>query len=97
MGVASSWCTLLFPLFLLIPSSSFPPACAAEYVEGGGAYLGLCAGAYYACARVEFEPGSRWGSRCRRTVGLRVGCMARGMLSPASPLCSQSLSRPLRP
>eukprot|EP00884_Botryococcus_braunii_P011023 jgi/Botrbrau1/19922/Bobra.0059s0039.1 len=28
-----------------------------EYVENGGAYLGLCAGAYYACARVEFEVG----------------------------------------
>ncbi len=33
--------------------------CAAEHVEGGGSYLGLCAGAYYACARVEFEPGTR--------------------------------------
>ncbi len=30
----------------------------AEYVEGGGGYLGLCAGAYYACARVEFELGN---------------------------------------
>jgi len=29
------------------------------FVEGGGAYLGLCAGAYYACRRVEFEVGSR--------------------------------------
>lgn len=29
------------------------------YVEGGGAYLGLCAGAYYACRRVEFELGTR--------------------------------------
>lgn len=37
------------------------PTPAADYVEGGGAYLGLCAGAYYACARVEFEPGSRCG------------------------------------
>lgn len=40
----------LHPAALLLP---------AEYVEGGGAYLGLCAGAYYASARVEFEPGSR--------------------------------------
>lgn len=30
-----------------------------EYVEAGGSYLGLCAGAYYACARVEFEVGTR--------------------------------------
>lgn len=28
------------------------------FVAGGGAYLGLCAGAYYACERVEFELGS---------------------------------------
>eukprot|EP00803_Ostreobium_quekettii_P006866 evm.model.scf_45.9 EVM.evm.TU.scf_45.9 scf_45:121074-122733(+) len=31
----------------------------AEYVSNGGAYMGLCAGAYYACSRVEFELGSR--------------------------------------
>ncbi len=60
MGVALSSCALRFPLTLLSPFPLFPPACAAaDYVEGGGAYLGLCAGAYYACARVEFEPGSR--------------------------------------
>lgn len=33
------------------------------YVEGGGAYLGLCAGAYYACRRVEFEVGTRHASK----------------------------------
>lgn len=27
----------------------------ASYVSAGGAYLGICAGAYYACSRVEFE------------------------------------------
>jgi len=27
----------------------------ADYVKNGGAYLGICAGAYYACAKVEFE------------------------------------------
>jgi hypothetical protein len=31
---------------------------AADFVRGGGAYLGLCAGAYYATARVVFEPGT---------------------------------------
>lgn len=31
------------------------------FVSDGGAYLGLCAGAYYGCARVEFEPGSETG------------------------------------
>ncbi|EFJ50700.1 hypothetical protein VOLCADRAFT_88490 [Volvox carteri f. nagariensis] len=28
-----------------------------DYVAGGGSYLGICAGAYYACRRVEFEVG----------------------------------------
>lgn len=27
------------------------------FIESGGSYLGLCAGAYYATARVDFEPG----------------------------------------
>lgn len=27
----------------------------ASYVRDGGAYLGICAGAYYACSKVEFE------------------------------------------
>ena len=34
-------------------------SCFADYVRGGGSYLGLCAGAYYACAHITFEPGSR--------------------------------------
>lgn len=25
------------------------------YIEKGGAYLGICAGAYYACSKIEFE------------------------------------------
>lgn len=29
-----------------------------SFVEQGGRYLGLCAGAYYACAHVEFEIGT---------------------------------------
>ncbi|GME57006.1 Biotin/lipoate A/B protein ligase [Neofusicoccum parvum] len=29
----------------------------AQYVHGGGNYLGFCAGGYYACARCEFEIG----------------------------------------
>lgn len=28
-----------------------------QYVAAGGAYLGLCAGGYYGCARCEFEVG----------------------------------------
>lgn len=29
-----------------------------EWVEGGGSYLGICAGAYYACSSIEFEIGT---------------------------------------
>jgi glutamine amidotransferase-like uncharacterized protein len=29
-----------------------------RYLERGGAFLGVCAGAYYACARVAFEPAT---------------------------------------
>jgi biotin--protein ligase len=34
-------------------------AAIARYVREGGRYLGLCAGGYYGCARVDFEPGNR--------------------------------------
>lgn len=38
--------------------------CSAGFVrDDGGAYLGLCAGAYYASAQVEFEVGTRFDSR----------------------------------
>ena len=37
-----------------------------RYVEGGGAYLGLCAGGYYGSSRCEFELGS-----ALEVVGLR--------------------------
>jgi biotin--protein ligase len=34
-----------------------PNARIRQYVEGGGRYLGLCAGAYYASNEIEFEKG----------------------------------------
>ena len=53
----------------VMPGGADRPYCAAlngegnrrirAFVEAGGAYLGLCAGAYYASQRVEFELGSR--------------------------------------
>ena len=38
----------------------FSAACARirKFVEGGGAYLGLCAGAYFGCRHIEFERGT---------------------------------------
>ena len=35
-----------------------PNASLRAFVEGGGAYVGLCAGAYYGCASIEFEPSN---------------------------------------
>ncbi|GFR44822.1 hypothetical protein Agub_g6160 [Astrephomene gubernaculifera] len=54
-------------LLLVMPGGADLPYCRRlngrgnqllrAYVEAGGSYLGLCAGAYYACGRVEFEVG----------------------------------------
>ncbi len=54
-----------------LPQSSLEDAALdADFVRDSGAYLGLCAGAYYACARVEFEEGSRFfGLLCLVTAG----------------------------
>jgi len=50
---------------LLLPGGADLPYCAQlngqgnkiirDFVEGGGSYIGLCAGAYYGSGRVEFE------------------------------------------
>lgn len=32
-----------------------------QFVENGGTYIGFCAGAYFACNRVEFEIGTPLG------------------------------------
>jgi glutamine amidotransferase-like uncharacterized protein len=63
-------------LLLAIPGGADLPYCARlngagnasirRYVEAGGAFLGVCAGAYYACARLAFEasaPGAITGTR----------------------------------
>lgn len=36
-----------------------------EYVENGGQFLGICAGAYYGCGEVIFEEGSK-GEICQK-------------------------------
>jgi len=62
--LSGNWCQSA--LCLVMPGGADLPYCRLlnghgnsiikSYVENGGSYLGLCAGAYYACARVEFEP-----------------------------------------
>ena len=53
----------------------------ADYVHGGGRYLGLCAGAYYACNRVEFEQGSPMEVQGDRELQFFPG-IARGAAYP---------------
>jgi glutamine amidotransferase-like uncharacterized protein len=50
-----------------------------RYLEKGGAFLGVCAGAYYACARVAFEPAAPGTITGTRELALFQGT-ARGSL-----------------
>ncbi len=50
-----------------------------RYLERGGAFLGVCAGAYYACARVAFEPAEPGAITGTRELALFQGT-ARGSL-----------------
>lgn len=52
-----------------------------NYVEKGGNYLGLCAGAYFACSRVEFEQQTPIEVVGDRELGFYPG-RARGSLYP---------------
>ncbi|KAG2445925.1 hypothetical protein HXX76_000528 [Chlamydomonas incerta] len=74
-------------LLLIMPGGADLPYCKhlngrgnriiRGYVEAGGAYLGICAGAYYGCARVDFEPGSRLQVQGERELAFFPG-RARG-------------------
>ena len=44
-----------------------------SYVEKGGVYLGLCAGAYYGCALIEFKKGHYLEVCGRRELGFFPG------------------------
>lgn len=48
------------------------------YVRAGGAYLGLCAGAYFACARVDFDAGGPLQVAGARPLGLFGRVVGRG-------------------
>jgi glutamine amidotransferase-like uncharacterized protein len=41
----------------------------ADYVRGGGNYLGICAGAYYACHSIEWAKGQRYEICSVRELG----------------------------
>ena len=58
------------------------------YVEGGGAYLGLCAGAYYACRRIEFEVGTRHAITAAHHPLVTVYCDPAALRCPSASMCS---------
>lgn len=55
-----------------------------EYVQGGGRYLGVCAGAYYACRRIDFS-GDGFEVKEPRELALFPGT-ANGSLTELAPL-----------
>lgn len=50
-----------------------------HYVENGGVYLGICAGAYYACSSIEFQKGTMQEicepRELRFFDGIGIGCL----------------------
>lgn len=76
-------------LLLAFPGGADRPYCErldgagsqaiVRYLEQGGALLGVCAGAYYACARIEFEANTASAVRESRELALFAGT-ARGSL-----------------
>jgi hypothetical protein len=46
----------------LLSSSADGVRRVRDFVEKGGGYLGLCAGAYFAASSIEFEKGSPLGN-----------------------------------
>lgn len=61
------------------------------YVEEGGTYLGICAGAYYACRRVEFHKG-RADEICGNRELAFTKAVARGSLPELAPYYDLTLS-----
>lgn len=76
---------------LCMPGGADLPYCAAlngrgnvrikRFVEQGGAYLGICAGAYYGSARCEFEEGTQMEVVGERELAFFSG-VARGTAYP---------------
>jgi hypothetical protein len=64
--------------------------CASGFVNSGGSYLGLCAGAYYACSSVQFEQGSRLQVLGDRELAFFPG-IACGAAYPGGPQQQQAL------
>lgn len=73
---------------LVIPGGRDTPYCQdlkdvpiASYVRGGGRYMGLCAGAYFASAHIEFEKDTKLEIVGDRALGFFPG-LSRGTMYP---------------
>ncbi|KAH7101647.1 biotin-protein ligase [Auriculariales sp. MPI-PUGE-AT-0066] len=66
------------------------------YVSAGGRFLGICAGAYYACARLEWEPGrAGWAVVGSRPLAFFPG-LTRGCVYPGFEYASERGARIVR-
>jgi len=63
-----------------------------SYVEQGGAYLGICAGAYYASRRIEWETGTKLEISGERPLGFFDG-VCKGSVYPGFAYESESGAR----
>jgi biotin--protein ligase len=63
-----------------------------SYVEGGGTFLGICAGAYYASRRVEWETGTKMEVTGDRPLGFFDG-VCKGSVYPGFAYESESGAR----
>lgn len=61
------------------------------FVENGGTYLGLCAGAYYACSSIEFHKG-RPDEICERRELALIDAVAIGTLPDLAPYYDGTLN-----
>ena len=72
-----------YTAMLVMPGGADLPSCRAlngvgnqrirDYVLKGGRYLGICAGAYYACSRIEFEKNTPMEVSGTRELGFYDG------------------------
>eukprot|EP00126_Sphaerothecum_destruens_P006955 Sdes_comp19610_c0_seq1m11351 len=91
-----------FTRLLIFPGGKDSPFCAAlkgkplekikNYVFSGGAYFGICAGAYFASSQVEFEAGTCLEIIAPRDLKFFPG-VAKGAAFPGYRYASEEFSR----
>ncbi|MBK1665667.1 hypothetical protein CKO38_13895 [Rhodospirillum rubrum] len=88
-------------LCLIVPGGADGPYCAAlngegndrirAFVAGGGRYLGICAGAYYACREIAFHAGRADAVVGQRDLAL-LAARAIGSLDDLAPPYDRTLA-----